>query len=128
MVRSGHWAIDHLQTGVATAAVVKGFKQQLPRAGQRPKPELAVNRRPFAEVFVRITSGDAGSRNPENPIQNKAMIPRTTPTALNFKWLKACQFVVTQQTRGHSSLLKRHLELDTTPFRSHLCRYILSTH
>jgi len=44
MVRPDYCAVDHLQAGVAAAAVVEGFKQQLPQAGQRPASELAVNR------------------------------------------------------------------------------------
>jgi hypothetical protein len=126
MVRPDYCAIDHLQTRVATATVVKRFEQQLPQAGKRPTPELAVNRRPFAEVFVQITPGNAGSRNPENPIHNKAMIPRTTPTAHTHKWLKASPFLVTHQTTDHCSLLKSYLESDTTPFGNPLCQHILA--
>ena len=72
-MRPDYCAIDHMQTGVASATVVKRLEQQLPQTGQRLKPELSVHRRPFAEVFVQITSGNAGSRNPENRIQNEAM-------------------------------------------------------
>jgi len=38
----------------------------------------SVNRRPYAEAFVQIKPGNAGSRNSKNPIQNKAMLPRAT--------------------------------------------------
>ena len=44
MVRPDYCAVDHLQTRVPTPAVVEGFEQQLPQAGQRPAPELAINR------------------------------------------------------------------------------------
>ena len=44
MERPDYRAIEHLQTWVATAADVKRFALKLPQAGQRPTPELAVNR------------------------------------------------------------------------------------
>ena len=128
MVRPDYCAVDHLQTGVAAATVVEGFEQQLPQAGQRPAPELAVNRRPFAEMFVQITPGNAGSRNPENPIQNKAMIPRATATArtpLNHEWRKTRPFLVAHQTPDHGSLPKSHLESELTPLGNPLCQHLL---
>jgi hypothetical protein len=108
MVRPDYCAVDHLQAGVATAAVVEGFEQQLPQARQRPAPELAVNRRPFAEMFVQVAPSNTRPRNPENPIQNKAMISRTPPaarTALDHEWRKTGPFLVTHQTPDHGSLL-----------------------
>jgi len=45
VVRPDYCAVDHLQAGLAATAVVEGFEQQLPQAGQRPAPELAVNRK-----------------------------------------------------------------------------------
>ena len=74
---------------------------------------------------MQITSGNAGSRNPENRIQNEAMYPRTTPaapTALNHKCLDARPFLVTHQTTDNGSLLKSYLQSDTTPL---LCQYLL---
>ena len=79
MVRPDDCAVDHLQTGLTTAAVVAGFEQQLSQPRQRPAPELVVNRRPFAEMLMQVTPRDARPRDPENPIQNKAIIPRTPP-------------------------------------------------
>jgi hypothetical protein len=119
MVRPDYCAVDHLQAGLAAAAVVERFEQQLPQARQRPAPELAVNRRPFAEMLVQVAPGNTGSRDPENPIQNKAMIPRATATsrtALDHEWLKAGPFLVAHQTSDQSGLPKSHLESDTTPF------------
>jgi hypothetical protein len=128
VVRPDYCAVDHLQTGIATAAVVERFEQQLPQAGQRPAPELAVNRRPFAKMLVQIAPRDARSRNPENPIKNKAMIPRTPSaacTALNHEWLKTSPFLVTHQTTHHNSLLKNYRESETTPFGNPLCQHVL---
>ncbi len=128
MVRPDYCAVDHLQAGVATAAVVEGFEQQLPQAGQRPAPELAVNRRPFAEMFVQVAPGNAGARNPENPIQNKAMISRAPPTAratLDHEWLKTGPFLVAHQTPDQDGLPKSHLESDTGPLGNPLCQHVL---
>jgi hypothetical protein len=44
MVRPDYRAVDHLQTGIAAAAVVEGFKHQFPQARYRPASELAINR------------------------------------------------------------------------------------
>ena len=129
MVRPDYCAVDHLQAGVATTAIVERFEQQLPQAGQCPAPELSINRRPFAEMFMQIAPGSAGARNPENPIQNKAMIPRTTTAArasLDHEWLKTRPFLVAHQTPDHSSLPKGHLESDTTPFGNPLCQHLLT--
>ncbi len=128
MVRPDYCAVDHLQAGVAAAAVVERFEQQLPQAGQRPAPELTVNRRPFAKMFVQIAPGNARPRNPENPIQNKAMIPRAPTaarTALDHEWLKTGPFLVAHQTPDQDGLPKRHLESDTAAFGNPLCQHFL---
>ena len=112
MVRPDYCAVDHLQTGLAAAAVIERFEQQLPQPRQRPAPELAVNRRPFAEVLGQIAPRNARSRNPEYPIQNKPMIPRTPPTArttLDHEGLKAAPFLVTHQSPDQGSLPKATL-------------------
>jgi hypothetical protein len=128
MVRPDYCTVDHLQAGVAAAAVIEGFEQQLPQAGQRPAPELAIDRRPFAEMFVQITPGNAGPRNPENPIQNKTMIPRATTTArtaFDHERLKTGPFLVAHQTPDHGSSLKSFRESETTTFGNPLCQRLL---
>ena len=128
MVRPDYSAVDHLQAGVPAAAVVEGFEEKLPQARQRPAPELAINRCPFAEVFVQITPGNTGSRNPENPIQNKPMIPRTPPaarTTLDHERLKTSPFLVAHQSPDQGSLPKSHLESDTHPLGNPLCQHVL---
>jgi hypothetical protein len=128
MVCPDYCAVDHLQAGIATATVVEGFEQQLPQTGQRPAPELAINRRPLAEMFVQVAPGNTSARNPENPIQNKAMIPRAPPaarTALDHEWRKAGPLLVTHQTTDHGSLLKSYRESETTPFGNPLCQHVL---
>ena len=128
MVRPDYSAVDHLQAGIAAATVVEGFEQQLPQARQRPAPELSVNRRPFAEMFMQIAPGNTSACNPENPIQNKAMIPRATATArtaLDHERLKTGPFLVAHQTPDHGSLPKSHLESDTHPLGNPLCQRAL---
>jgi len=61
-------AVDHLKTGVAATTVVERCEHELPQAGQRPAPELAVNGRPFAEMLVQIAPRDTGPRNPKYAI------------------------------------------------------------
>ena len=113
MVRPDYCAVDHLQTGVAATAVVEDFEQQLPQAGQCPAPELTVNRGPFAKMLVQVAPGNTRPRNPENAIQNKAMIPRTTPaarTALDHEGLETGPFLVAHQTSDQHGLPKSHLD------------------
>src|SRR5665647_1006302 len=79
-------------------------------------------------MFVQVAPGNARPRNPENPIQNKAMIPRTPPaarTALDHKRLKTGPFLVAHQTPDQGSLPKSNLESDTTRFGNPLCQQLL---
>ena len=69
-------------------------------------------------MLMQVAPGNTRPRNPENPIQNKTMIPRTTAaarTSLDHEWLKTGPFLVAHQTPDHGSLLKSHLESETTP-------------
>jgi hypothetical protein len=128
MVRPDDSAVDHLQAGVATAAIVEGFKPQFPQARQRPAPELAINRRPFAKMLMQIEPGNACSRNPENPIQNKAMIPRSPTTArstLDHKRFQIGPFFIAHQTPDHGSFSKSYLESETHPLGNPLCQHHL---
>jgi hypothetical protein len=43
MVGPDDGRVDHLQTGMAAAAIIQDLKDQLPKARLRPSPELAVN-------------------------------------------------------------------------------------
>src|ERR1022692_2505512 len=81
-------------------------------------------------MFVQVAPGNARPRNPENPIQNKAMIPRTPPaarTALDHKRLKTGPFLVAHQTPDQGSLPKSNLESDTSRFGNPLCQQLLDT-
>ena len=64
-------------------------------------------------MLVQVAPGNAGSRDPENSIQNKPMIPRTPPAtraAFNHERLKTRPFLVAHQTPDQSGLPKSHLD------------------
>jgi hypothetical protein len=113
MMRPDDCTVDHLQTGITASRVIESIEYQLPQARKCPTPELAIHARPFAEILRQITPGHAGSCNPENTIQNKAVVLRSPATASptrNRKWFKTGPFLVAQQTSDHASLLQSYLE------------------
>jgi hypothetical protein len=70
-------------------------------------------------MLVQVAPGNARTRNPENPIQNKAMVSRSSPaarTALDHEWLETRPFLVSHQAPDRSSLPKSYRESETTPF------------
>jgi hypothetical protein len=79
MMGANHGAVDHLEGIRHQPALVQGFHDLLPQPCQRPAPELAVDARPLAELFWQVTPWRAGARDPENPIQNKAMVGGFAP-------------------------------------------------
>ena len=79
-------------------------------------------------MLMQIAPRNARPRNPENPIQNKTMVPRATTTArapLNHEWFKAGPFLVPHQTPKHDSLPKSYRESETTPVGNSLCQRLL---
>lgn len=79
MMGANHGAVDHLQRVWNGTALVQSIHDLLPLPGQRPTSELAVNAGPFAELFGQVTPWGSGSRDPENPIKNKAMVGGFAP-------------------------------------------------
>jgi hypothetical protein len=79
MMRPDHCAVDHLQLVRRNSSMVESVQDVLPQPCQRPAAELAVDRRPLAELFGQVTPSCTSSRNPEYAIQNKTMIRRSTP-------------------------------------------------
>src|ERR1017187_10065147 len=80
-------------------------------------------------MLVQIAPRDTRSRNPENPIQNKTVIPRSTPAAgatLNHKWLKTRPFLVAHQTTNQDSLPESYLESEITLVENPLCQHLLA--
>ena len=64
MMGANDSAVDHLQ----------GIRDFFPQPRKRPAPELAIDRRPLAKLVGQVTPRRPRARNPENPIQNKAMV------------------------------------------------------
>jgi hypothetical protein len=81
-------------------------------------------------MLVQVAPCDTRSRNPENPIQNKAMVSRTAAaagTTLDYERLQAGPFRVAQQASDQDSFLKSHLESDITGEGYPLCQHDLSS-
>jgi hypothetical protein len=79
-------------------------------------------------MLMQVAPRNARPRNPENPIQNKTMVPRATTTArapLDHEWFKAGPFLVAHQTPQHDSIPKSYRESETTPVGNPLCQHVL---
>ena len=78
---------------------------------------------------MQVAPGNTRSRDPENAIQNKAVVPRPPPaarTALDYERLKARPLLIAHQTTDHGSFLKSHLESEPKRFGNPLCQHILA--
>ncbi len=78
-MRPDNGQVDHLDAFADAFGLVQGFQQKVPQSGERPAPELSIDRRPFAEMFVQVAPLRPGAGDPENPIENKAMVLRPSP-------------------------------------------------
>lgn len=79
-------------------------------------------------MLVQVAPGNARSCDPENPIQDKAVIPRSPPAAraaLNHERLKTGPFLITHQTTDQGSFPKSYLESEPTRFGNPLCQHVL---
>ena len=74
MMCAYHCAVDHLQCVRHGTAPVQCVNDVLPEPGQCPAPELPVNTRPLAELIGQVPPWGSGSGDPENPIENKAVL------------------------------------------------------
>ena len=79
MMGADHGAINHLEFVWRDPGVVQRVQDVLPQSRQSPAAELTVDRRPLAELLGQVAPRRTGSRDPENPIQNKTMIRRLPP-------------------------------------------------
>jgi hypothetical protein len=96
-MRPDNGRVDHLDAFADTFGLVQNFKQELPQSGERPAPELSIDRRPFAEMSVQVAPLRSGAGDPENSIQNKPMISwraAAMGAANRHKWLKAGPFLI----------------------------------
>ena len=113
MVRPNHRAVDHLHAVQRSAAVVQRLQHQLPDAGQRPAPELPVDRRPFAETIVQIAPRRTGSRDPEHPVKHAPMIRRRASALVsrrNHERREKRPFLIRHQAPNQDRLPKNSLE------------------
>ena len=79
-------------------------------------------------MLVQIAPSNARPRDPEDPIQNKPVVPWSTtapgPT-LDHERLKAGPFFVAHQSAYQNGLRKSHFESDPTAVGNPLCQHIL---
>jgi len=79
-------------------------------------------------MLVQIAPGNTRPRNPENPVQNKPVVPWTTTTpraALDHERLKAGPFLVAHQTAYQNGPGKSCLESETDAVGNPLCQHFL---
>lgn len=76
MMRPDDGAVDHLNRLADPFGVIQHFEQQIPEARERPSPELAVDGRPFAEELGQIPPLNPGPGDPEDAVEDAAMITR----------------------------------------------------
>ena len=77
---------------------------------------------------MQVAPGYTRSRDPKNPIQDKAVIswaPSAARTALNHERLKIGPFLIAHQTTDQGSFLKSYLESEPTRFGNPLCQHAL---
>lgn len=114
MMRPDNGAINHLNAVRHCLAVVLNLKDRLPEPSERPTPELAIDRAPFAEFFRQVPPRSTRARNPVNAIQNEPVIDRLTPVWLPdrlYKWLEESPFRIRHQISRQDSLpSKSYLE------------------
>lgn len=110
LVSANNRAVDHLEAGLAGAAVVQRLQHHVPDAGERPAPELAIHRVPGPEVLMKVPPRRARSRNPEYPIQNKSVVNRraaTPPGRSRQERLEKLPLIIRHQTTNHATLPQR---------------------
>ena len=82
MMGADYGAVDHLELVGRNPRMVQRVQDVLPKSGQGPAPELAVDRGPLAELFRQVTPRRSRPGYPENPIQNKTVIGCLAPVRM----------------------------------------------
>lgn len=130
LMRPHDGAVDHLHAVRDRAAVVQGLQDQLPQPRERPAPELAIDRRPFAELLGQVAPRGAGAGHPENPIQNKTMVLRLAairPPHRDDEGFEERPLGVRNQVACQDRLPCRHdLESHPTPSGNPFCQHSLT--
>jgi len=107
VVRPDDGTVDHLDRFAAPFGVVQRVKEKIPQPGQCPAPELAIDRRPFAEEIRQITPLRAGSGEPENAVENAPMIARMPPAvgaASRHERIEKSPLLITHQSPDQARL------------------------
>lgn len=82
----------------------------VPQSSQRPSAELAIDGRPLAELLRQVPPWRARPSDPENTVQNKAMVRRFAPvrtTNSSDEGFEKGPFVVGYQVACHDRLPSR---------------------
>ena len=132
MMGANHGAVDHLERVRDQPARVKGLQYPFPQPGQRPTPELPVDRRPLAELFRQVSPRRPRSRDPENPIQNNAMVRGLPPVRGSDRQNEAPvkgSFLVQHQVSCQAGLHRRY-QLESRSARpvNPFCQHGLGRH
>jgi hypothetical protein len=109
-MRPDNGAVDHLDALADPLGLVQGFQQEFPQSGERPAPELSIDRRPLPEMLVQVPPLRSSTGEPENPIQNKAVILRPPPTmraADRYERLETRPLFVAHQSPNQARLLAK---------------------
>ena len=73
-MRQDNDEVDQLDAFADPFGLDQRLEATLPQSGERPAPELAIDRRPFAEMSVQVAPLHSGAGDQENSSQNKPMI------------------------------------------------------
>lgn len=79
MMGAYYGAVDHLEPIRHGPAFIQGLHDLLLQPRKGPAPELSVNTGPLPELFRQVAPGRVRLRDPENSVQNKALISGLAP-------------------------------------------------
>ena len=111
MVGANDRAVDHLECVLHCPAFVQGVHDLLPEPRQCPTPKLPVNAGPLPELCREVPPRGSGARNPENAIQNKAVVGRFASVRgadYQDEPLKERPFLVRHQVSCQAGLHRRY--------------------
>lgn len=110
MVRPDDGAVDHMNRLTAPFGVVQHFEQQIPETGERPAAKLSIHGGPFAEELGQIPPLNTGSGDPEDAVEDPAMITRPAPAvrpARRHEGLEERPFLVAHQASNQARLPRK---------------------
>ena len=105
--------VDHLYDHRRPTVFAQGVEHQFEEAGFRPAAELLVDRVPHAEMLVEIAPRSPGPRDPEDAVENLAVIlrrPSAFDAPYNHDGFEKCPFLIRHQAANQDRLPKNSLE------------------